>query len=232
MCCVFFAAGFAGATEQQFYDVGEDEVFEEKYEGYKTTLDRDFRGAFSDEPELYQDVRSTGGVRYQAGSLNKSYQNQFNSLFDQGEFGSLTQGGASELHGMFARDDTLVKELSLPQPRYFNQGLVNKNHSAGFKSNTGAGSGGNKNTKKSKSTSYEYEESPAVIRWIFSTISYVREHPVITGIILLVVFSVISLLQAVVQGRGKPLAARPANSFGRSRSGSHRGRRHRRSVSR
>lgn len=233
ICCLLLASGFAGATEQQFYDVGKDELLEDKYEGYKTTLSESFRGAFSSETELYQDVRdsdiSTRNYSFSGGNAGLGgYQNQYRDLFGQREldfggnhFESMTQGFQSEFSNMFARDDSLVKEFSVPQPRYFNQGFASQNNSGGTQNSPASGAGGNKSNHKPVSSSYEYVEQPTIISWVFGTIAYVREHPVITGIIVLVIFSIISLIQAMVQAKGKPFVPEQSNSYERRHHRSH-----------
>ena len=119
----------------------------------------------------------------------------------------MTQHFQSEFRGLFTRDDSLIQDFSVPQPRYFNQGFnQGQGFAGGFKNQSGYNAGGSKNnTRKSSGNSSNYDaEQPAVISWVFSTIGYIREHPIMSGFMALLVLSLISLVQIIWQRYTRP----------------------------
>ena len=209
------------ATEQEFYDITEQDVLENKYEGYHTTLAERDRGVFGGSADLYRDIRiperrKTQGSWVDYGSTSQAdylgladfgrYDSQ-EMDFTSGSYNDMTQHFQSEFRGLFTRDDSLIRDFSVPQPRYFNQGFnQGQPVSGGFKNPPGYNSAPARgNTQKSSGNSGGHDiEQPALIGWVFSVIGYIREHPVISGFIVLLALSLISLLQVIWQRYTRP----------------------------
>lgn len=213
------------ATQQDEIDVADEPGIEDKYSGYQTTLDYSDRAYYGTDEEIFEDVlqlgdESRGSFLFDFGSDAGDFAGTGTSSFrdsyvDYGadflpgasSFDSMNQGFRNEFNSLFARDDTLIREFSVPQPSYFNQGFNNPSAQSGSSQpkSFGQSSQGGANRSAGNSGSGNYDaEQPALIRWVFSVIGFVREHPVWTGVIALVVLSLISLIQVLVQKSLRP----------------------------
>lgn len=220
MCCLGILSASGYATEQEFFDVAKEEVLEDKYDGYKTTLDERNRGAFSDRSEIYQDVRlydedkSSGYLfDFAAGSgSDMGGMTGFRNQFGDNSFEAMSEGFQSEFRSLFTRDDSLIREFSVPQPRYFNQdyAATQQRHNGsggGYKnpSSYNSGSVNRSNNSGSSSTGSGYDaDQPALISWVFSVIAFIRENPLTSGFIALLFLGVLSLIQVIFQRYSRP----------------------------
>ncbi len=221
VCCALLMSVSVYATEQEFFDVTKEDVLEDKYHGYKTTLNERNRGAFSGQTEIYRDVRQydedqSSGYLFdfaaEPGS-NIAGMADFRGQFGGNSFEAMSEGFQSEFRSLFTRDDSLIREFSVPQPRYFNQGFSAPqqphNGSGGYKNpssyNSGGGNRGNNSGSPNTGAGYDADQ-PALISWIFSVIAFIRENPLTSGFIALLFLGVLSLIQLIFQRYSRPFS--------------------------
>ena len=227
MFVLVFTVNPGFAAPQDALEVEKPESLAEKYKRYKTTLkagrnemfvseDRemvDFSSSASQSAESdFVDYGSSDGLDFGVNGVD--FQQQYNDLFQQEDF---TQPELQNVSGQFqaqyqqllTQPDALYKELSARpyqnQGGYKNPGSYNN---PGSYSNRGSGSYSSNNASQrqqsnTSNSSYE-DEQPALISWIFSTIRYVREHPIISGVIALTLLGLLSLLQIVFRRFARP----------------------------
>lgn len=195
------------------------ESLAEKYKKYKTTLKSASNEVFATKERDMVDFSSPAQQEQTADFIDYSaresfdiggtdFQAQYNDLFKQEDFSQsdlqdVTRQFQAQYQQMLTQPDALYKELSVKpyqkQGGYKNPRSYSNRGSANYSGNNST----QRRQRSSSDSAYEAEQ-PILIAWVFSTIRYVREHPLMSGFIALTVLGLLSLLQVVIRRFARP----------------------------
>ncbi len=222
MLVVVFTANFTLAAPQDAWQADEPESLADKYKKYKTTLKSRAAGIFGEAEEGLVDYSNRAQKQNNSGVVNydrdsnaldfsagvNDFQSQFNDLFKQEDFTqddlqNVTRQFQVQYQQMLTQPDALYKELSAKP--YRNQGGYTNPASYSSRRDSGLNATNADQPRSNNTSGSAYEaEQPALIAWIFSVIRYVREHPLVSGLIALTVLGLLSLLQVVIRRFARP----------------------------
>lgn len=212
----FIAMLFNAVVEaaENYVEIRQERPLSDKYREYQTTIPIDNQAqtidwsasaGFSGKPRSnmigQQELLNFKAFSPVATSGNEDFQNMFNSLFNREDFGNTATASFDEIfRGQFqqgfSRPDTLFHQITARS--------YDNNSSSGNRSGNANGSAGD-TRQASRATGSGYDmEQPAVIRWFFAVIGYVRDNPVSSALVALSLLGLISLMQHLFRRFARP----------------------------